>query len=205
MEAGRISIGFGRPYVGLYSANGGSPTYSSGRRLARGVSVSIQPETSENNEFRADNVVAETQAGVFTGGTLTLTVDGLLQESECLIYGIPEPEDYIYGESKKVKMLKYGDDANIPYVGVGFIAEYMSGGVKTYVPVIIRKVQFSMSAISHSTEEKTYNWQKQELTATIMRDDSPNHDWKWLAEGQQTEAEAEEILKAVLNVTPEEP
>ena len=58
---------------------------------------------------------------------------------------------------------------------------------------------------SHSTEEKTYSWQKQELTATIMRDDSPNHDWKWLAEGQQTEAKAEEILKAVLNVTPEEP
>ena len=34
-----------------------------------------------------------------------------------------------------------------------------------------------------------------------MRDDSANHDWKKVAADVDTEAEAEEILKAMLKVT----
>ena len=50
-------------------------TYTSGQILARGVEVSIDPEVGDDNTFYADNISAETAPGVFTGGTVTLTVD----------------------------------------------------------------------------------------------------------------------------------
>lgn len=90
--AGKVCTGFSKPYVALYSHDGTTITYTSGRVLARGVDVSIEPETSDDNAFYADNVQAENDAGTFTGGTLNLTVDGLLQEAEKLIMGLPTPD-----------------------------------------------------------------------------------------------------------------
>ena len=78
--AGKVITGFSSPYVAKYSASGGTVTYSDGMRLARGVSVSINPEVGDANPFYADNVEAETVPGTFTGGTATLTVDGLLEK-----------------------------------------------------------------------------------------------------------------------------
>ncbi len=87
--AGKVCPGFSKPYVALYSASGTTLTYTSGQKLARGVDVSIEPESSDDNKFYADNVEAETDAGTFSGGTLSLTVDGLLQAAESLIMGLP--------------------------------------------------------------------------------------------------------------------
>ena len=199
-KEGKVCIGFSNPYIGIYSENGGNPTYSNGRRLARGVSISIDPEVADDNPFYADNVLAETEAGVFTGGTAELTVDGLHQEAERLIMGLPEPEAFGYRENKTVNMLKYGDNISIPYVGIGFIAKYKSGGVVTYVPVILRKARFQTPGSDHATREESDEYQTQSLTATLARDDSPNHEWKWIAEDQPTEEEADAILRAVLGV-----
>ena len=49
-----------------------------------------------------------------------------------------------------------------------------------------------------ATQEDTIDWQTQELTANLMRDDTSNHDWKLVAADQSTEAEAEAVLKALL-------
>ena len=91
--AGKVTIGFSKPYVALYSESGGTVTYSSGQLLARGVSVSVESDSSDNNNFYADNIVAETDAGSFTGGTATLTVDGLLQDAEKLVQGLPTADE----------------------------------------------------------------------------------------------------------------
>ena len=74
--AGKVCIGFSCPYVGLYNANGGNPSYSKGMRLARGVNIKINPDVSDDNDFYADNVAAESDGGVFTGGTADLTCRG---------------------------------------------------------------------------------------------------------------------------------
>ena len=87
--AGKVCIGFSKPYVAVYTNSGTTITYSDGRVLARGVDVSIEPETSDDNKFYADNTEAETDAGTFSGGTLSLTVDGLHQDAEALIMGLP--------------------------------------------------------------------------------------------------------------------
>ena len=78
MAAGRVCTGFSLPYVAKYAASGGTITYSDGQKLARGVSVSIEPESSDDNNFYADNILAESAGTTFTGGDLNLTVDGLL-------------------------------------------------------------------------------------------------------------------------------
>ena len=82
--AGKVCTGFSMPYVAKYSNVGSVVTYSGVMQLARGVSVSLSLDTTDDNVFHADNVSAETAAAIFTGGTATLTVDEVLslRESE---------------------------------------------------------------------------------------------------------------------------
>lgn len=199
--AGKVITGFSSPYVAKYSASGGTVTYSDGMRLARGVSVSINPEVGDANPFYADNVEAETVPGVFTGGTADLVVDGLLNTAEAFVYGLPEPESLSYGESKTVEVYSYGEGMEIPYVGIGFVVRFMSGGVTTYAPMLLTKTRFQTPNTEAATQEESIEWQTQTLTADLMRDDSADRAWKKIAADQATEAEAEEIVKAMLNIT----
>lgn len=196
--AGKVCTGFSKPYVAKYAAGDGTPTYSSGQDLARGVGVQIEPETGESNVFHADNVEAETSPGTFSGGTLTLTVDGLLAAARSLIMGLPEPSQITVAPETQVNVYKYGDNMQIPYMGVGFIVRYMSGGVITYAPYVLRKVQFQTEGLEANTQEDEIDWQTQELTASIFRDDSANHEWQWIGEDQNTEAEAYAVLTTIL-------
>lgn len=198
--AGKVITGFSAPYVGIYANNGGAVTYTKGRRLARGVDVSLDVEASDDNEFYADNVLAESENGKFAGGKCTLTVDGLHDDAEQLIYGLPDPEDYSYGENKKVKVLNYGDNANPPYVGIGFVITYKSSGLETFQPMVLTKGKFATHGTEAKTREGETQWQTQSLEAAIHRDDSANHNWKKLFEEQTSEAEAIAILEAFLGV-----
>lgn len=191
--AGKVCTGFSKPYVARYAANAGVISFSGGRRLARGVSVNISPNASDDNKFYADNVEAESGAGIFTGGTLTLTVDGLLRASERFLMGLPEPgEDGFIG---------YGDNQEVPEIAVGYIARYMSGGITTFVPTIIVKTKFNQPSQEAATQEEEIDWQTQELTASIMRGEDANHNWKYVGQDYATEDEAETALKTKLNIT----
>lgn len=192
MANGRVTTGFSKPYVALYAAENGEVSYTSGQILARGVDVSVEPETSDDNNFYADNQIAETAAGVFTGGTVTLTVDGLLPAAEKLIMGLPTA-----GEDG---WTPYGDGQTIPYVGLGFIQRVMSGGVTSYIPYVIPKCTFAQIGTEAATQEDEIDWQTQELTATIMRDDTSAQNWKWVGAPQTTEALAEAVLQTKLGI-----
>ena len=191
--AGKVCIGFSKPYVALYANSGTTITYSDGQVLARGVDVSIEPETSDDNKFYADNTEAETDAGTFSGGTLSLTVDGLHQDAESLIMGLPAADQSGW--------ISYGDSQTVPFVGVGYIAKYMSGGEITYVPTIIPKVVFNQISSAHATSEDSLNFQTQALTAQIKRADDADRSWKYLGEPQTTEALAEAAIKTKLGIT----
>lgn len=200
MASGKVCTGFSFPFVAKYSATGGTVTYADGMELARGVEVSIEPEVGDTDPFYANNVAAETVPGKFTGGTATLTVDGLKDEAETLIMGLPEPDSLSYGESKTANLLKYGDAMNPPYVGIGFVVRYMSDGVESFSPVVLTKARFQTPTTSAATQEDQIEWQTQELTADLMRDDSADKVWKIVAKDVATEAEAVEILKAILKI-----
>ena len=195
MANGRVLTGFSLPYIALYSAStAGVVSYTSGQILARGVSVSLDVNSaSDDNIFYADNVAAETVAGTFTGGTATLTVDGLKDAAEKLLLGLPAADDSGF--------VHYGDSAQIPYVGVGFICRYMSAGSTEYVPVVLTKCRSSMPNLSANTQEAEIEWQTQELSFNVLRDDSANHDWKMVGTALTTEALAEAKVKTVLGIS----
>lgn len=190
--AGKVTIGFSKPYVALYSESGGVITYSSGQLLARGVSVSAEPESSDNNNFYADNIVAESDAGTFTGGTITLTVDGLLQDAEKLIQGL--------GAADADGFINYDDDQAIPYVGVGFVVETMSEGVRYFTPVVFTKARANQLPVAAETEGESIDWQTQEITFSLYRDDSSKHCWKRVGGELATEALAETAVQGALGL-----
>lgn len=199
MANGRVITGFSKPYVALYDKDGNNdPEYSSAAILARGVDVSIEPENGDANNYYGDNEIIESVAGEFTGGTLTLTVDGLNESAEALLFGLPAP-DSVTVDSTPVKAYRYGDGMTIPYVGIGFIIRYMSGGVTSYVPVILHRVKFNTPTTSAATQEDAIDWQSQELTAVIYRDESADHNWKTVFESQSSEDAAEAVLTTVFS------
>lgn len=194
MAAGKVCTGFSKPYVAKYAASGTTITYSDGQLLARGVDVEIEPETADDNNFYADNVLAESGDKVFTGGTVTLTVDGLFVAAEKLIMGLPT--------TTTGDWIDYDDDQSVPYVGIGFIARYMSDGVTSYTPYVLCKCRFNEISTSAATQEDQIDWQTQELTATIYRGDSAKHAWKKLGKTDySTEDAAEAAIKTLFAIS----
>lgn len=191
--AGKVLTGFSLPYVALYTISSGNVVYTTGQKLARGVSVSLDPTTGDDNKFYADNILAETATGVFTGGSVTLTVDGLFDTAEKLILGLPSADanDWYH----------YGDSMSVPYVGIGFVCRYQSDGVSSYTPIVLTKARFQTPSLSANTQEEELEWQTQELTATLLRDDTSNHDWKVMGEPQTSEALAESMIKTFLSIS----
>lgn len=189
--AGRVCTGFSKPYVATYSNSGTTVTYSDGQLLARGVSVNLQPESSEDNNFYADNVVAESGAGEFIGGTVELEVDGLFRDTEDLIFGSPAAVDGWVAD---------GDQNEVPFCGVGFIVRWMSEGTTTYQPVVLPKVKFAIPEEERATQEDEIDWQTTTLTAALMRDDTENKNWRYRGSSFDTEAAAETALKVFLGI-----
>jgi len=197
MANGRVITGYSMPKVAVYSYASNAVTYTGLMALARGVSVSMDVETSDSSDFYADNVLAESAGGRFTGGTVTLTVDGLKDDARKLIQGLPTETTLTVG-SDSVKVLEYDDRQVAPYVGIGFIVRYMENGVTSYVPVVLTKCVFDVDTIEAETQGENIDFQTAELTATIARDDTANHTWRRIGEAQTTEALAEAVIAAML-------
>ena len=189
-----VTTGFSLPYVALYSNPSGTNVFDDGMKLARGVSVSCDVDVVDDNNFYADNILAETESGAVSGGTLTLTVDGLDASARRLIYGLPT--------ASTAGWTSIGDEATHPYVGVGFIRRTMNNGVTNYWAVVFPKCKFNFYGEEAETSEDQINWQTTELEANFMRDDTANHNWKYVNDTAfTTEALAEAALKTFLSIT----
>ena len=199
LAAGAVGTGFRYPTVALYGSNGAPGTHTKGRRLARGVNMSLNIQTAEGNVFYADDVAAESNADQFSKGTMTLTVDGLLPESERMINGLPEEESVTVG-NKQVPITRTGDDANSPNVGYGAIRVYESNGIELFRCVVLPKVCFRQMGFDAETRTEQKNYQTQTLTADILRIDSGKHDWRWLGALYDTVEEAVADMDALLAV-----
>lgn len=190
---GKVCTGFSKPYVAKYAASNGAVTYSDGQLLARGVEVSIEPDSSDANNFYADNIVAETVAGQFNGGTATLTVDGLLQDAEQLIAGL--------NAAGTDGFINYDRNQSTPFVGLGFIVRYLSGSVTYYTPVILTKAVLNPQSLSAATQEDEIEFQTQELQFAISRDDTSNGTWKKVGGELASESAAEAAIKTFFGIT----
>lgn len=204
LASGQVVTGFSYPVVALYSLNtAGTVVYSSGRDLARGVKIDPQLETTDDdNSFYANNRVAETAQRRFRSGTLGLTVDGLLIDSEKLIMGLSTGavSTVTVGTGKTVTMIDYGDAQDIPYVGVGAVVRSQSNGVELYRAVVYPKVRFEQFALPAETQGEEIDWQTTELSAKISRDDTSNHNWQRVSEVLETELEAYNTVRVLLGL-----
>lgn len=192
MAAGRVTTGFSKPYVAVYAAANNQITYSDGVLLGRGREITITAESSDDNIFYADNIAAENDGGRFTGGTATITVDGLLESTRRLIFGLPTADAEGW--------TAYDDDTAVPYVGIGGVIRRMSDGVTTYVPVVLPKCRFNVAEDAATTQEESINWQTQALEATVFRADDAKHTWKKIGADMQTEAAAEDAIKTYFGI-----
>lgn len=191
-----ITIGFSKPVVAKYSSSGNTVTYSDGMALGRGVSVEVSVEASDDNNFYADNVIAESDAGRFVSGSLATVVDGLNPAAADLLFALPE-ETEING----VKMVGYNNNLNPQHVGFGFLRLARENGADSYWPVVLPKVKFALPSETAETNAESINWQTQDLAATILRDDTAAKNWKLVTKtGYATEDEAYAVLCAVLGI-----
>ena len=197
-----VTTGFSEPYVAKYSNTGATVTYSGGMKLGRGVSMSVEVESADDNNFFADDQIAESETGIMTSATGTFTVDGLEPEAATLILGLPEKGQETIQESQ-VDVYDYDDRMRVPYVGVGVLRRVMMKGVPAWEPIVFTKVKFNIPGDEAATQEDQIDWQTQELDASIVRDDTENHRWKRVFARQATKAEAVAILKGYLKI-PEE-
>lgn len=196
-----VTTGFSKPYVAKYSNVGTTVTYSDGQLLGRGVSLSLDINTADDNNFHTDNVISETENSQFVSGNATTTIDGLEPAAATLIFGLPSTTNVEVNE-KQVAFQGYGDAMDPPYLGYGCVRRTRMNGVDQYWPLILPKIRYAIPSESMATQEDGIDWQTQELTATVLRDDTAAHNWKYLsAEGMSTEAEAEAAVKAFLNIT----
>ena len=195
-----VTTGFSLPYIGKYNNSAGTITYSGGMKLGRGVEASIDVESADDNVFYADNKAAETETGQMTSATATVTIDGLENDVAQFALGVPAANKENVGE-EQVEVWSYGDSMAPPYLGLGVIQRRMMNGTTTYRPILFTKVKMSVPGDAMATQEDQIDWQTQEITMTILRDDSENHNWKKVYADQTSEADAENILKTVLGVS----
>ena len=194
-------IGVSKPKFAKYSESNGVVTYSGGGSLGKMVNVDVSIDSSDDNNFYADNGIAETDRQ-FSGGTFTANTDDLSHEVSKAILGLKEQElGEIAGVTDtEVKELIYDDDQAMPYLGLGFIIKKKVKGVTKWRAVILTKAMFSVPNDAATTQGETIDWQTEELSATIMRDDTEKHAWKKEATFT-TEAQAEAYLNNRLNIT----
>lgn len=191
-------IGLSRPYVAEYVNSGTNVLYQNGMRMGRAVEFSTEIETSEGNDFYADNTIAETINGVFTGGSLTMTTAELESTVSRMILGL-KTRDVEVGDVT-VKEIVFDEDAQSPNLGFGVIVKEMLRGVTSWRAIVLKKVAFNVPGEDVTTQGEEIEWQTQETSATIMRDDTPKHEWQVQAGNLTTEELADKYIRTKLNM-----
>ena len=194
-------IGVSKPYVAKYSNTENTVTYSSGQILDKMTEIDISINSAEDNNFYADNAIAESDSS-FSGGTVTVNTADLGPEATALVLGItPVPISDIAGVTDEdVNELVFDDDQRSPYLGFGCIIKKRISGVDKWRAIILTKIMLAVPNDAATTQGETIEWQTPQLTGTIMRDDSAKHAWKREATFT-TEAQAEAYIKARLSIT----
>lgn len=193
-------IGASKPMFAKYTASGSTVGYSEGGVMGKLVEFNIELESTNNNDFYADNGIAETQRNKFSSGTLTMQTDDLRHDISKVLLGLKEVTlSSIPGIVGDVKELVYDDDQNTPYLGIGMIQKKQIDNIEKWRAVVLHKVMFSVPADAATTEGDSIDWQVPELSGTIMRDDSEKHAWKSEATFA-TEAEAAAYIRYKLDI-----
>ena len=196
------TIGLSFPYVAKYETDGaGNVTYSDAVVLARAVEFTTTIEAAADNNFYADNGIAEVD-NTFSDGTFELTTDELTQEASALILGIT-PSTITVG-SETVTELIYDNRIAPPYLGFGTVVKKKHRGITKWRAVILTKTQFNIPSQAATTQGETIEWQAPTIDGVILRDDTAFEQWQREATFD-TELKARAYIEQILGapvVTP---
>ncbi len=193
--------GLSKPVCANYTAVGNAVTYSDAYAADKAVEYSFEADVTEDKDLYADNQVAETAAGRFVSGKLTLKTADLTPELSKKILGLKTVTRQVGEET--VTEVVYDDDQVAPYLGFGIIEEHQIDNKTGYLPVVFPKIRFSIPADAATTRGDEVDWQTKEISGTVVRsdqvDDNYNHPWKITPQKMyDTEAEALKYNNAVL-------
>lgn len=155
------------------------------------ASYSADFESSDDNNLWLDNEIAESDAGTFQGGTLSIETGDLDNETSKKLYTIKEKE--ISVGDKKVKEYIYDDDIKIKDLGVGVIEWHQVNGINLYRAIWFTKVRFNIDSNAATTKGEKIDWQTKTIEGSIMRSSEVSEDYKhpWKKQADfETEAEA---------------
>lgn len=193
-------IGLSRPYMAVYAydADTNTVTYTNGGAIGKAVSLSMSLNSGGENVLYADNGPAESD-NQFGGGTLTLTTDELRPDVMAQLLGVSAESVTLTGAtSASISVYNFGDSQVIPYVGVGAVRKVQLENQVKWQAYIFPKMQFQNVNEAFTTQGETIEWQTPELNATMMRDDTTNHNWKMISSLLDTEADAVLFIKNFL-------
>lgn len=193
--------GLSKPVCANYTAEGNTVTYSDVYAADKAIEYSFEADVAEDKDLYADNQVAETAAGRFVSGKLTLKTADLTPELSKKILGLKTATRQV-GEEMVTEVI-YDDDQAAPYLGFGIIEEHQIDNKTGYLPVVFPKVRFSIPADAATTRGDEVDWQTKEISGTVVRsdqvDDNYNHPWKITPQKMYaTEAEALKYNNTVL-------
>lgn len=193
-------IGLSKPYYAIYKEADGVVSYEKGGLLGKATELKVDLEGSKSNVLYADNGAAESD-NQFAGGTITISTDDILPTPMLEVLGLKAEQINAEGlNSSDAKWIISDDSQEIPYVGFGGIIKKKINNSIKWVAVIFTKVQFNNPGESAVTQGESIEWQTEELTGTLMRDDSPTHVWRMKSTPLNTEAEAELVIKNKLGI-----
>lgn len=187
--------GLSVPFFGKYTNTAGTVTYSEGKTIGHAIEYSTEIEIGGDNPLYGDNVVIEHDNGAFNGGTLTLNTSELTGEVSKWLLGLSE-NTFSVGQ-KEVTEYVFDDDATPITTGFGIIELHQIDDVDKYRTVILTKCVPQIPANSATTKGESIDWQTQEITFNIERDDSAKHTWQ-IEAWHATEADAIAYLQAKL-------
>lgn len=196
-----VTTGFGNIHVALYQADNGVVTYTGMRKLGRSVSMTTDISTSDDNNFYADDRLAETETGsAFTDGSGTMTVDGLTADDEAFLMGLKAGNTVdVGGSGNNVETYAYGADMDPPYIGIGAVKKVQRDGKSYWKAFIMTKCRCKVLGDDATTQGDQIDWQTQDIDFTILRDDSAKNNWKIIPKKLfETENEAIAFIKKAL-------
>ena len=195
---GVVTTGFSNIHVATYASEGGVVSYTGVRKLGRSVSMSIDVSTSDDNDFYADDQLAETVGGgTFTSGTGSCEIDGLTPEEEAFVMGLKDGNSVTTDVA--VETYQYDQEMEPPYLGLGAMKKVQRDGKSYWKAIVLTKIKFKVPNDDATTQGESVDWQTQTLDYNILRDDSAKKVWKIVPKTLfTTEAAAVAFIKKVL-------
>lgn len=165
-------IGLYGVYYSKATLTSGVPTsYGTVKTMGKAISASFEPAETGGNPLYANNSIAETDAALVAGGTLTLTLDRLTMEARGDLFGLTATTTTVTvstGVTASGTGFEYDGSESANPVGVAFIRQSQENNSRNIHDVLIYPyVTFQEPSEDMQTLGEDIEWQTPELTGNV--------------------------------------